>query len=258
MCTSDYDQQRLIAEAKVRFEEYSAAQKNFQIPHAHIEIDADCENATRVHMETEHNGVHYKFESIQEKDIDDVYRYLNSQPLVREKYADGIVSTRQQTTDRMNGLIERFRNKKSPVYLYIAFIVSDAQTENFLGFVNLGVGIEPGTAEMARLNRIECWSRPPSSAVQNYADVTSKTGLGDKVYSGMGTVETCTLLQYGAHLKKNGYKLYGHPLRAIVSTARIDNEGSWKSNAKAGMTLKSVNVVEHYGPCLRYCLQKEL
>lgn len=258
MCVSDYDQQRLIEEAKRKFEQYSEAQKNFQAPQIHIEIDDESEDTTRVHMKTEFNGVQYKIESVQEKDVDNIYQYLNSQPLVREKYADGILPTRQQTNERMNTLMERFRDKKSPAYLYSAFVVSDGQTEDFLGFINLGVGIESGTAEMARLNRTECWSRPPSDTVRKYTEMTCQKGFGDKIYSGMGTVETCALIQYGAYLKKNDYKILGHPLRAIVATARVDNEGSWKSNAKAGMKLKSVNIVEHYGPCLRFCLQKEL
>ena len=257
MSIPDKDRQRSMEEAKVKFCQYSESHKDFQPPQAHIEIDYESDHGTRVHINTEYHGIPYKFESIQEKDIDNVYQYLNSQPLVREKFADGVVQTRQATTDRMHALIKRFQDKNSPCYLFSAFIVSDAQTDNFLGFANLGGGSEPGTAEMARLNRIECWSRPPSEVVIEYGS-TSKHDIGDKIYSGIGTAETCTLLQYAAHLKEKGYLIYGHPLKAVVATARVDNEGSWKSNAKAGMKLQNVGAVEFYGSKMRYLLRKDL
>lgn len=257
MFSNDHDQQRAMEDAKRKFQEYSALQKDFQLPQTRIEIDDEANDATRVHMETEFNGIPYKFESIQEKDIDDVYNHLNSQPLVREKYADGIVQTREATAQRIRGLTQRFRDKKSPSYLYSAFIVSDGETENFLGFVNLGVGMEPGTAEMARLNRVECWSRPPTDVVAKY-EMNGDKNIFTRLYSGIGTAETCTLLKYGAYLKQKGYLINGLPLRAVVATARVDNEGSWKSNAKAGMKLQNVNSVERYGKVLRYHLQKDV
>ena len=240
-----------IDEAKAKYYQYFEGQKDFQAPQAHIDIDTDSDEGTRVHMEIEYKGTQYSLQSIQEKDINDLYKYINSQALVRAKFGNGNTTSLETTTARANTFISRFRNKDSPLYLYSGFIVSDSQTESFLGMVNLGSGVENGTAEMARLNRVECWSSPPSTG-------TGESGIDSKVYSGIGTAETCALLQYAAQLKEKGHHVRGHPLRAVVASARVDNEGSWKSNAKAGMILDSVAAQSSYGSDLRYYLRKEL
>ncbi|CAF1082935.1 unnamed protein product [Rotaria sordida] len=246
----------LIEDAKVKFNQYAETQKVFQAPQAEIHIETESDETTKVHMEIQYKGTQYSFESIQEKDINDIYYYLNSQPLVRAKFANGNTTSLEATTARVNTFVNRFRNKNSPLYLYSGFIVSDSQTETFLGVANLGSGVEAGTSEMARLNRVECWSRPPD-AISTYA-VTDANTTNKKTYSGIGTAETCTLLQYAARLKQEGYQVNGHPLQAVVATARVDNEGSWKSNAKAGMTLYAVDVVSGYGSSLRYQLRKNM
>ncbi|CAF2674012.1 unnamed protein product [Rotaria sp. Silwood2] len=256
MAAYDENLSRLIDDAKVKFNQYAETQKDFQAPQAHINIEIESNETTKVHMEVQYKGTQYYFESIQEKDINNIYHYLNSQPSVRAKYANGNIISLAATTARVNTLVNRFQNKNSPLYLYSGFVVSDSQTETFLGVVNLGGGSEPGTSEMARLNRIECWSRPPD-AVSTYA-VTDANTINKKTYSGIGTVETCTLLQYAARLKQAGYEVNDHPLKAVVATARVENEGSWKSNAKAGMTLYDVNVVSGYGSNLRYQLRKNV
>ncbi|CAF3344897.1 unnamed protein product [Rotaria sp. Silwood2] len=109
---------------------------------------------------------------------------------------------------------------------------------------------------MARLNRLECWSRSPDT-VSIYA-VTDANIINKKIYSGIGTAETCTLLQYVARLKQEGYEVNGHPLKAVVATARMDNEDPWKSNAKAGMTLYAVHVSSNYVSNIRYELRKKM
>ncbi|CAF3039986.1 unnamed protein product [Rotaria sp. Silwood2] len=256
MAAYDENLSRLIDDAKVKFNQYAETQKDFQAPQAHINIEIESNETTKVHMEVQYKGTQYYFESIQEKDINNIYHYLNSQPSVRAKYANGNIISLAATTARVNTLVNRFQNKNSPLYLYSGFVVSDSQTETFLGVVNLGGGSEPGTSEMARLNRIECWSRPPD-VVSTYA-VTDANTINKKTYSGIGTVETCTLLQYAARLKQAGYEVNDHPLKAVVATARVENEGSWKSNAKAGMTLYDVNVVSGYGSNLRYQLRKNV
>ncbi|CAF2035334.1 unnamed protein product [Rotaria magnacalcarata] len=256
METYEEDSSCCIEDAKAKFNRYAEAQKGFQAPHAHIDIETEPDETTRVHMEVQHNGIQYCFESIKEKDVADVYHYLNSQPLVREKFGDGNTLSLAATTARVNALVSRFRNKNSPLHLYSGFVVSDAQTETFLGIVNLGSGPEPGTSEIARLNRSEYWSHPPD-VVSTYAIMDSNI-MNRKTYSGIGTVETCTLLQYAARLKQEGYKVNYHPLTAVVATARVDNEGSWKSNAKAGMILCDVDVFSSYGSHLRYQLRKNI
>ena len=256
MLDGDNDLSHLIEEAKLKFNQYAESQKDFQSPQAHIHIDTESNDTTKVHMEVQYKGTQYSFESIQEKDMNDIYQYLNSQPSVRAKYADGSTKTMEATTARVNTFVSRFRNKNSPLYLYSGFVVSDSQTETFLGIATVGRGVEPGTSEMARLNRLECWSRPPDT-VSTYA-LTDINSIKGKTYSGIGTAETCTLLQYAALLKQQGYKIDGYPLKAVVATARVDNEGSWKSNAKAGMTLYTVDTGSHYGSRLRYQLRKNM
>jgi len=256
MSTYDKDTSHLIEEAKIKYNQYVETQKDFQTPQAHISIERESDETTKVHMEVQYKGIQYYFESIQEKDINDIYQYLNSQPSVREKYADGNTTSLQATTARVNTLVNRFRDKNSPLYLYSGFVVYDSQTETFLGVANLGGGPEIGTSEMAFLNRSECWSHPPD-IIPTYSS-THLNNIREKTYSGIGTVETCTLLQYANRLKQDGYKVNGHTLKSVVATARIDNEGSWKTAAKAGMTLYAVDALSHHGTNLRYHLRKDI
>jgi hypothetical protein len=240
-----------IEDAKAKYHQYFETQKDFQAPQAQIDIDVDSNDVAHVHMAIEYNGTQCSLRSIQEKDIDDMYQHLSSQALVRAKYADGKTTSLEATTARVKTFTSRFRNKNSPTYLYSGFVVTDSQTDTFLGVVNLGVGIEAGTTEMAIMNRVECWSHPPGVG-------SSDNGIGTKVYTGIGTAETCALVQYAAQLKQRGYYINGHPLKAVVAFARVDNEGSWKSSAKAGLTLNCVEVLSHFGSDLRYRLRKEM
>jgi hypothetical protein len=248
MSNDDKQLSKLIEDAKIKYNEYLQTQKDFQIPQAHISIDKELDETTKVHIEIEYKEIKYKFESIEEKDTDNIYQYLNSQSSVRQKYADGNVTNLQSTITRVNTLTERFRNKNSPLYLYSGFVVYDYETEIFLGMANLGGGIQIGTSEIAFLNRSQCWSHPLNNIHFN----------NNKIYSGLGTVETSTLLQYATKLKQQGYLVNGHQLKSIVATARVDNEGSWKSCAKIGMILDDIDVVQRYGNKLRYQLTKHI
>ncbi|UJR07740.1 hypothetical protein I4U23_012024 [Adineta vaga] len=251
MSTEHDDLTHLIDAAKIKFNQYAASQMSFISPQAHISISIESNGMAHVHMDIEYNGIQYKFESVQEKDIDNVYTYLNSQPTVRAKYGNGNTCSLEATTSRIHLLIERFKNKDSPLYLYSGFIVSDSQTGTFLGLVTLGGGTEPGTAEISRLNREDCWNRSNNNS--SNVDTDNR-----KIYSGVGTIETCVLLQYATRLKQNGYTVRGEPLKAVISTARLDNEGSWKSACKAGMILDTVDVFHHYGHTFRYLLRKTM
>lgn len=247
MSKSDEDFSSIIENATIKYNEYAQTQKDFQIPQAHISIEEELDQTTKVFIQVQYKDTEYQFRSIEENDVNDIYQYLNSQPSVRSKYSDGTTVSLEATTTRVNTLARRFQDKNSPTYLYSGFIVSDLQTEMFLGLANIGVGPDAGISEMAFLNRSECWSRPMNT-----------NGSAQKVYSGVGTVETCTLLQYATRLKEKGYQIGGHPLKAVVAFARIDNEGSWKACAKAGMTLSTTEVVSHYGDNLRYQLRKDI
>jgi RimJ/RimL family protein N-acetyltransferase len=66
------------------------------------------------------------------------------------------------------------------------------------------------------------------------------------------------MLQYGAYLKSKGYKVNEQPLDTIVSTARVDNIGSWKAHAKAGFQLGGICSNLKYGPELRYQMRKSI
>lgn len=113
-----------------------------------------------------------------------------------------------------------------------------------------------GVAEMARLNRPLTRSHAPTAA-PTAAVATNPV----KSYAGVGTAQVCTMLQYAALLKKKGYSVLGGELTTAIATARVDNEGSWKSNAKAGMKLKLKNGIDsnpNYGPELRYQLEKPI
>lgn len=245
MSSYDKETQQLIEDAQLKYNEYVESQKDFQPPQAHITIENELDETTKVYMEVKYKQIEYYFKSIEEKDTNDIYKYLNSQSSVREKYADGNTTSIQATITRVNTLVNRFKNKNSPLYLYSGFILYDSQTETFLGLANLGAGTDIGTAEIAFLNRSECWSHP-SSIISN----------NNKVYSGIGTVETSTLLQYAQRLKQDGYQVNDHQLKSVVATARIDNEGSWKCCAKVGMTIYNIDVVSRYGKYLRYQLKK--
>lgn len=135
-------------------------------------------------------------------------------------------------------------------------MITDAQTEEFLGIANSGGSTMEQHAEIAFLNRADAWSNTTSQIVKEYA-IPKKCKL-DKRYAGLGTVEVSTLLQYSAELKKQGYQVRGKDLVGVVATARLDNPGSWKACAKAGMEVIDVDTNPNYGPELRYQLRKAM
>jgi hypothetical protein len=143
----------------------------------------------------------------------------------------------------------------------------------------LGGGSVAGASEMAFLNAEDSWSvRPTASAsaatataattasapavalptevVQEFTDSGLKPA---KSYKGTATTEVFTLVQYGAHLKNKGYKVLGlYNLDFIEATARTDNPGSWKSLAKSGFEVTSIDANPKYGPELRYQLRRQM
>jgi hypothetical protein len=237
-----------IEEARGKLEQYASTQRTILILTVRITIDdGSTDRATSVRIDVDYNGNAYRFDSIQEKDTDDVYRYLDSQLLVRSQFAKGQTLTHEATTNRVKLLAERYENKNSPLYLYSAFIVRDKQTDEFLGVATLGRSSWPAAAEMSRLNRSQAWSQPRGS------DRTLS-----KSYAGLGTMETMTLLHYAEYLKSHGHLIDGKPLERVVASSRIDNEASWKSSVKAGMTLDRIEVRSIYDRNLRYHFVKQL
>ena len=94
---------------------------------------------------------------------------------------------------------------------------------------------------MTYLNRADAWNNVTPDVVKAYA-LPKKFKL-TKYYAGLGTVEACTLLQYSARLKKDGYKIAGKELVGVNATARLDNPGSWKACAKFGMEVVDVDLI---------------
>ncbi len=135
-------------------------------------------------------------------------------------------------------------------------MVSDAQTEDFLGITNTGCSTRPKHAEIAFLNKVDAWSSATAEVVKRYA-IPKKCKL-NRQYEGIGTVEVSTLLQYHAELKRQGYQVRGENLEGVVATARLDNPGSWKACAKSGMEVTDVDTNSNYGPELRYQLRRAI
>lgn len=264
-----------IARARNEYQTYAASQAEIQLPVAEISIEqpdkgpgkesdssdrkAHKERAT-VHMDVSYQKAKYHFESVTEDEVGDIYTYLNSQPLVRGKYAHGKIVSVEDTQARVKQLSARFEAPRDqPLCLQGGFVVSDAETTEFLGFCNLGgSGKDDGHSEMAFLNRADAWSavvRDPE-IVKGYA-IPKKCRLS-RQYQGLATVEVSTLLQYSAQLKKGGYKIGGKDLEGVNATARLDNPGSWKACAKSGMEVTDIDSNPSYGPELRYQLRKGL
>ncbi len=233
---------------------YADIQKGFTFPKAQISIEYDNDDRACVLMDVAYKDRKYHFRSIEEKDAQDFDLYLNSQPMVRGKYSTGKVVVYDATKTRTEQFCERF-SRNSALHLWSAFVVTDSETEVFLGVCNLGGGMTPGASEMAFLNRADTWSHGSSDVIAKYAIPDIKR-ITDRRYSGLGTAEVCTLLQFASHLKRKGYKIKGEELVKVDATARLDNEGSWKAAAKAGMEVYDVDQRKQYGPALRYQLQK--
>ncbi len=223
-----------------------------------LESNNECVD---LHIDVEYQQTRLHFESIKLKHLEAVYTNLDSQPIVRSKFGDGKVRTLTQTTDKVKDLSGKYRVidkqcKPKGANPYSALIVTDADIDTFLGMTQFfEQGDPPGTAGIGRLNITDSWSHLPQEIVKTYA---GEKNPEYKTYKGLGTAETCTMLQYAKFLKDRKYKICGHDLEAVVATARIDNPGSWRSNAKAGMKCYGITSNPNYGPEPRYQLRKEI
>ena len=241
---------------------YAASKVGIPLPVAKFSFEREA-NRMAVHGDITYKGTSLHFEAIQPKDSDDVYNYLDSQPLVREQFGNGKIQSREVSDERVQILSKRFnlspdgKAEDPDLYLYSAFVVSDEETNRFLGLVYLYGGTKAGEAEMARLNRVNTWSHRLAAVVSDYAEVDKKA-VKEKEYQGIGTAETCAILTYAKELKQKDIKVKNEPLTAVVSTARVSNKGSWMSNAQAGMEAYDVDIRKEYGPDLRYHLRKPI
>jgi hypothetical protein len=118
-------------------------------PSTSFSYETSGENRTDVWADIQYNNQSYACRSITIEDADNVYAYLNSQPIVREKYADGKTASWEATQQRIQQLSDRFNpNCKDGLYLYSGFILSDAETQDFLGMANLGDQPETGILKL--------------------------------------------------------------------------------------------------------------
>lgn len=238
--------QKRIEKLTEKYNLYVAKQKDFVAPVATISFDdTSTPKHIEVHMDVEYNNMKLHFESLKVKHTKELYEKLLSQESVFSKFADGKVYTAEETNERIKTLSGRF-DERNP---YSGFRVTDAETDELLGMTIIRIGsVELGHAEMSRMNRTLAWSHSIKAG-----DSPTKS------YSGVGTAEVCTMLQYLALLKKKGYKIGDKTeLTAATATARGDNEGSWQSNVKAGMRLVKIDSNPEYGPELRYHLKKPI
>jgi hypothetical protein len=260
-----------IAKAKQLYNEYAVSQKGFKAPIAEISIETAPEgDSVEVHAGISYNGITLNFESIKKQHARLVYKYLFSQEIVRKKFATGLTMDEAPTYERVEVLSNRFalnelgEPKDKNLHLYGGFFVSNAESNEFLGICNSGANEKEGQAEIAFFNRQHTWSKPPVEIEEDY-ELVFKKGSGfiselrnnskqSKKYSGVATAEILTMVQYSQFLRDKGYKIKGGNVDAVVMTARVDNPGSWKAAAKAGMEVNDVDQKPSYGPELRYQL----
>jgi len=248
------------------YHEYAASKAGMELPEAQFSFEPEGDRiAVHGDIITLDGKTRLHFESMQRKDADDIFEHLNNSVVVRAQYADGKTVSRANSDARVETLSKRFEINKNgePVdpklHLYSAFVVTDAETQDFIGMVNLGGGSKPREAEMALLNREKTWSHRLEAVVAEYgAEVDKKQRAEEKQYRGVGTAEICALFDYARHLKKNECTVNGCPLEAVVATARVTNKGSWMSCGNAGMEAYDVDVNEAYGPDLRYQLRYKI
>lgn len=257
MSTTDPELDLRISKATAEYLQYQETQKQkkFVAPVASISIE-DSGNGTTVFMDVEYNGQALHLASMKREDAEKFQFYLNSQPLVQEKYADGKTVDAQETQQRVNTFVERFENPKSPLFLLSGFVASDPQTDTFLGVCNLGGSTKDGYTEIAGLSRPDAWSHTSVEIIEKYAIAPEKKLSIN--YPGAATAGICALFQYAGDLKKRGNTVKGHPLEGIAMTARLDNPGSWKLGAKLNMVIDGIDTNPKYGPELRYQLSKAL
>lgn len=244
------------------FQKYAEQQANFKFPIANISIEPDNDR-TNVYMDVEYNGTKFQLESMKPRHLDSISNCLDSQLIVREKYADGKVRNPNQTDARVKDLSNRFMNVDSGndsklLNLFSGFAVSDVETDTFLGMCVLGSSsLSPNTSEVAFINRPEAWSYISEETVKQYE--YKRDANVKKKYQGVATTEVCTLLQYARTLQEKNYKINGNDFNGeVVMTARIDNPGSWKAGAKGGFVVYDVDSNPNYGPQLRYQMKTKI
>ncbi len=230
----------------------------FTAPIATIKISNvdGSDTARAVSIDISYNDTNLNFRSMKPEDHVLVHEFLNSQPLVRAKYANGEIVSAEYTEKRIEVLSDRFNaDVADGCFMHGGFIVTDKDTGEFLGMVNSGTSLQAGITEIAGLYRADSWSHKPGNL---YADYNlPQDQFLHKDYQGLATATVAALVQYTEALKADNYKIKGEEMTAIRAGSRIDNPGAWKALAKNEFDLKSVRLGD-YGVDIRYRTEYDL
>ena len=251
------------------YNEYAQTQVQFVPPVVTISFEHE-EQDTRVvdvHMDVTYNDTNFHLRSIKAEDHETVHTYLNSQDLVRRKYANKKTVSAEATKGRVETLAKRFDPAVTDgCFMHGGFYLSDNDTDEFLGMVNSGhTGkqmLDPVTnqekpepySEIGVLLGAYAWSHKPENIVEEYPVPKPLK----KEYSGVGTVGIWSLAQYTRKLKEKNYTIKGQPIEEMRACGMIDNEGGWKAACKSGMKVWDISAREDYGDELRYELRLKL
>jgi RimJ/RimL family protein N-acetyltransferase len=245
------------------YSRYQKLQQSPETPQAAINVIQE-KYKTKVYITTTYKQLNYKLESMEPTHAPEVFQYLNSQPIVREKYANGEIVSEDATTKRIATLSARFelneagKPRDADLHMYGGFVVYDADDDSFLGMCNLGGGSIKCNSEIAYLNRPDAWNSEFNQDVVQQYEIRKQAPLQKSSYVGLGTAEVYSLMQYAKYLKSSGYKINGEELQFVEATARIDNPGSWKAAAKAGMEAHDVSQNLNHSQDLRYQLKAKI
>lgn len=228
----------------------------FDAPTAIVTITESAEdNKQYVSIDVSYNGINLNLRSIQPEDHAMVQEYLNSQPLVRAKYANQQVVDPQATQARVQVLSDRFSpDVTDGCFMLGGFIITDKDTGDFLGLINAGASSSKNYVEMGYLTRPDAWSHKPANLASDY--LISGEFL-TKDYSGLATNVVCALVQYTELLHQEKYTVLGEEMIGMKATAMVENPGSWKALAKAGFELSAVQVGYYSGPEVRFMVKHD-
>lgn len=246
----------IVAGATRTFYDYKK-HATFTLPIANISINQPHgSNKRNVNIDVNYNGTKLNLRAINAEDHVLVQNFLNSQPLVRNKYAHKRTLDAAATEARVKVLSDRFEQTGTDgFFMHGGFIITDKDNGQFLGMINSGTSLQPGVVEIAFMIRPDAWSQKPKNLSAEYN--VPKNEFLDKEYSGVCTAAVSSIQQYTEQLIKNEHTILGEPIIAMRGDAMVDNPGAWKAMAKNDFNLKQVRINTEYGQDLRYRLEHE-
>ena len=226
----------------------------FEAPLVNINIIDNADKTRTVEMDLSYNGANYHLRSIRPEDYMLVQTYLNSQPLVRSKYANRQTVDVEATKKRVQTLADRFNQDVTDgCYMHGGFIITDKDTNQFLGMINSGTSLDKGITEIAGLSRPDAWSHKPVDLKTAY-NIPEQDFL-QKEYNGLASAMVSAIVQYTEQLKNANITIRGDEITAIRAHALVENTGGWKALAKNGFDLDSIRMIKDWGTDVRYRLE---